>query len=85
MLQVWKGCAELRETGGVCYWGLSGLLSFVGGMYFYFFFFFIGSHRSKNAGMVWGRRNLKDHLVSIPLLWAVTPSTRPGCFFLIKS
>lgn len=38
MLQVWKGCAELHETGGVCYWGLSGLLSFVGGMFFCFFF-----------------------------------------------
>ena len=29
--------------------------------------------------MVWVGRDLKDHLVPAPLLWAGTSSTRPGC------
>jgi len=29
--------------------------------------------------MVWVARDLKDHLVPIPLQWAETSSTRPGC------
>ena len=29
--------------------------------------------------MVWVGRDLKGHLVPIPLPWAGTPSTRPGC------
>ena len=29
--------------------------------------------------MVWVGRDLKDLLVPTPLLWAATPSTRPGC------
>jgi len=29
--------------------------------------------------MVWVGRDLKDHLVPIPLPWAGTSSTRPGC------
>jgi len=29
--------------------------------------------------MVWVGRDLIDHLVPTPLLWAGTPSTRPDC------
>jgi len=29
--------------------------------------------------MVWVGRDLIDHLISTPLPWAGTPSTRPGC------
>jgi len=32
-----------------------------------------------NHRMVWVGRDLTDHLVPTPLLWAGTPSTSPGC------
>jgi len=29
--------------------------------------------------MAWVEKGVQDHLVSIPLLWAGLPTTKPGC------
>ena len=34
---------------------------------------------SQNCRMAWVEKDLKDHLVSTPLLQAGLPATRPGC------
>jgi len=37
------------------------------------------SHFSWNHGMAWVEKDHNDHLVSTPLRWAGSPTTRPGC------
>jgi len=34
---------------------------------------------SQNHRMAWDEKDLKAHLVSTPLQWAGSPTTRPGC------
>lgn len=35
--------------------------------------------KSYNHRVAWVEKDLRDHLVSTPLLWAESPITRPGC------
>jgi len=37
-----------------------------------------------NHRMVWVGRDLIDQVVPTPLPWAGTPSTRPGCLYVLK-